>query len=89
LFQKYKTDKSLPPCPICGKQPKVKIELGSANSGYVRIGCIKRNKHSFYVSSGKATLEQAIDSARSQWFKKVREYPKSYECYLVKRGTLK
>ena len=75
LFNKTPEKYPLPSCPVCGKPPKVKVEGGCG--AYVTISCKKHN--SFRVYSGKATLERAMSSARSQWYKRVRDYPNKKE----------
>ena len=59
-------------CPICGKEPKVKTEWFSGNSGTVTIQCkpLFRKAH-VCVSSSKASVENALADATEKWNSEV------------------
>ena len=59
-------------CPICGKEPKVKTEWFSGNSGTVTIQCkpLFRKAH-VSVSSSNASVENALADATEKWNSEV------------------
>lgn len=59
-------------CPICGKEPKVKTERFSGNSGTVTIRCkpLFRKVH-VCVSSSNASVENAMADATEKWNSEV------------------
>ena len=59
-------------CPICGKEPKVKTEWFSGNSGTVTIQCkpLFRKAH-VCVSSSNASVENALADATEKWNSEV------------------
>jgi len=77
IFKKKQEKYPLPPCPICGKTPKINVKGSCGMGGSVTIWCKKHKQ--FRASSAKATIERAMSSARSQWYKRVRDYPNKKE----------
>ena len=75
---KYKTDKHLEPCPICGRIPKVYIEeLGAGWGSWCTILCKKPfKKPHLKIEEGKASLDRAIMYAVNIWNKVCYNYRK-------------
>lgn len=63
---------ALPSCPICGKPPVVNIDHHDDYT-WIWIACKKR---CYPLKTRKASLQQAVDSAKSKWRKFVRKYPR-------------
>lgn len=67
----------LKPCPICGKQPKVKRDYGSEGAGFgawCTIQCkpFLRRPH-LKVEEGKAQWERALKYAIEEWNRRAND----------------
>ncbi len=60
----------LKPCPICGKQPKIKRDYNYEMSGFgawctIKCGCLFKTH--LKIEEGKATWERALHYASLRW----------------------
>lgn len=76
----------LKPCPICGKQPKIKRDYGYEASGYgawCTIKCGHIFKTHLKIEEGKASWERALYYASLRW----NETVDLTNCYIAEIKT--